>query len=71
MRWYERRSKCEGLFRDLKDQRHLETIRLPHTERVERLLFGMMVLSYAPGAPLHTLTHTLCVSRWSLDYERE
>jgi len=47
VRWYEKRFKCEELFRDLKDQLHLETIRLEHTERVERLLFGMMVLYYA------------------------
>jgi hypothetical protein len=45
--WYERRFRCEELFRDLKDQLHLETLRLQHTARVERLLFGMMVLYYA------------------------
>jgi hypothetical protein len=27
-----------------KDQLHLDTLRLQHTERVERLLFGMLVL---------------------------
>jgi hypothetical protein len=47
VRWYEKRFRCEELFRDLKDQLHLETVRLQHTERVERLLFGMMVLYYA------------------------
>ena len=47
VRWYERRFRCEELFRDLKDQLHLETIRLQHTERVARLLFGMVVLYYA------------------------
>jgi hypothetical protein len=45
--WYERRFRCEELFRDLKDQLHLETIRLQHTERVARLLFGMVVLYHA------------------------
>lgn len=45
--WYEKRFRCEELFRDLKDQLHLETIRLQHTERVGRLLFGVMVLYYA------------------------
>jgi hypothetical protein len=47
VRWYERRFRCEELFRDLKDQLHLETIRLQHTERVARLLFGMVVLYHA------------------------
>lgn len=45
--WYERRFRCEELFRDLKDQLHLETLRLRHTPRVERLIFGMVVLYYA------------------------
>ena len=47
VRWYERRFRCEELFRDIKDQLHLETIRLQDTQRVERLLFGMIVLYYA------------------------
>jgi hypothetical protein len=47
VRCYERRFRCEELFRDLKDQLHLETIRLWHTERVARLLFGIVVLYYA------------------------
>lgn len=47
VRWYERRFRCEELFRDLKDQLHLETIRLQHTPRVARLLFGMIVMYYA------------------------
>lgn len=46
-RWYERRFRCEELFRDLKDQLHLETTRLQHTPRVARLLFGMVVLYHA------------------------
>jgi len=47
--WYERRFRCEELFRDLKDQLHLETIRIAvqRPERVEKLLLGMMVLYYA------------------------
>ena len=45
--WYERRFRCEELFRDMKDQLHLETLRLQHTPRVERLVFGMVVLYYA------------------------
>lgn len=49
VRHYEMRFRCEELFRDLKDQLHLETIRLhlEHPERVEKLLLGMMVLYYA------------------------
>jgi hypothetical protein len=47
VRCYERRFRCEELFRDLKDQLHLETIRLWHTQRVARLLFGILVLYYA------------------------
>ena len=40
------RFRCEELFRDLKDQLHLETIRLhvQHPERVAKLLLGLMVL---------------------------
>jgi len=45
--WYERRFRCEELFRDLKDQLHLETVRIQHTERMERLIFGLVVLYYA------------------------
>ena len=44
IRWYERRFRCEELFRDLKDQLHLETIRLQNRQRVIRLIFGMMIL---------------------------
>jgi hypothetical protein len=45
--WYERRFCCEELFRDVKDQLHLETIRVKSTERVERLLFALVVAYYA------------------------
>lgn len=45
--WYERRFRCEELFRDIKDQLHLETIRIKTTERVERLLFALVVAYYA------------------------
>ncbi len=41
--WYARRFRCEELFRDIKDQLHLETIRLKGSERIERLLFGLVV----------------------------
>ncbi len=46
VRHYEMRFRCEELFRDLKDQLHLETIRLhvQHPERVAKLLLGLMVL---------------------------
>ena len=44
VRWYERRFRCEELFRDLKDQLHLETIRIQNRQRVIRLIFGMMIL---------------------------
>jgi len=47
VRWYERRFRCEELFRDTKDQLHLETIRIQDTQRMERLVFGMVVLYYA------------------------
>jgi hypothetical protein len=49
VRHYEMRFRCEELFRDLKDQLHLEAIRLrlEHPERVAKLLLGMMVLYYA------------------------
>ncbi len=47
VRWYERRFRCEELFRDLKDQLHLETIRIQDTQRMERLVFGLVVLYYA------------------------
>jgi hypothetical protein len=45
--WYERRFRCEELFRDLKDQLNLEKIRIQATHRVERLVFGLVVLYYA------------------------
>ena len=47
--WYERRFRCEELFRDLKDQLHLETLRIAvkRPERVAKLVLGMMVLYYA------------------------
>lgn len=50
---YERRFRCEELFRDLKDQLHLETLRiaLERPERVEKLLEGMMVLYYTLTFP--------------------
>jgi hypothetical protein len=47
VKWYERRFRCEELFRDLKDQLHLETLRLKSRERIERLLFAVMVAYYA------------------------
>ena len=47
IRWYERRFRCEELFRDLKDQLHLETIRIQSRDRMVRLIFGMMILYYA------------------------
>jgi hypothetical protein len=45
--WYERRFRCEELFKDLKDQLHLETLRLRNVEQVDRLLFGLIVAYYA------------------------
>jgi len=45
--WYERRFRCEELFKDTKDQLHLETIRTQKRERVERLLFAIIVAYYA------------------------
>jgi hypothetical protein len=45
--WYERRFRCEELFRDIKDQLQLETIRLKDTQRVERLLFAIVITYYA------------------------
>jgi hypothetical protein len=47
VRWYERRFRCEEEFRDIKDQLHLETIRVTTVQRVERLLFGLMLTYYA------------------------
>lgn len=44
--WYERRFRCEELFKDIKDQLHLETIRVKTTERVERLLFVLVIAYY-------------------------
>lgn len=41
--WYERRFRCEELFRDIKDQLHLETIRVKHMERVRRILFCLVI----------------------------
>jgi hypothetical protein len=43
VRLYERRFRCEELFRDLKDQLHLETIRVTYIERVERIIFCLLV----------------------------
>ena len=45
--WYERRFRCEELFRDIKDQLHLETLRIKQPARIERLLFGMVIAYYA------------------------
>jgi len=45
--WYERRFRCEELFKDIKDQLHLETIRLNHPPRIERLLFAILLVYYA------------------------
>lgn len=47
VRWYERRFRCEELFRDLKDQLNLERVWIQHTHRMERLVFGLVVLYYA------------------------
>jgi hypothetical protein len=47
VRWYERRFRCEELFRDLKDQLNLERIRIHDIDRIERLVFGIVVLYYA------------------------
>jgi len=43
VRWYERRFRCEELFRDIKDQLHLETIRVKHMERARRILFCLVI----------------------------
>jgi len=45
--WYERRFRCEELFKDIKDQLHLETLRLKQRCQVERLLFGLVITYYA------------------------
>jgi hypothetical protein len=45
--WYERRFRCEELFKDTKDQLHLETIRTQNRERIERLLFAVVMTYYA------------------------
>mgnify|MGYP000908887043 FL=1 len=45
--WYERRFRCEELFKDIKDQLHLETLRLRKPCQVERVLFGIIVAYYA------------------------
>ena len=47
VRWYEHRFRCEELFRDLKDQLNLERTRIQDTDRMERLVFGLVVLYYA------------------------
>jgi hypothetical protein len=47
VRWYERRFRCEELFRDLKDQLHLERVWIQQTQRMERLVFGLVVLYHA------------------------
>jgi hypothetical protein len=47
VRWYERRFRCEELFRDLKDQLNLERIRIVKIGRIERLVFGAVILYYA------------------------
>jgi len=45
--WYERRFRCEELFKDIKDQLHLETIQIKNRGRIERLIFSLMVAYYA------------------------
>lgn len=45
--WYERRFRCEELFRDLKDQLNLERVWIQDTHRMERLVFGLVTLYYA------------------------
>ena len=47
VRWYERRFRCEEPFRDLKDQLNLEKVWIQDTQRMERLVFGLVVLYYA------------------------
>jgi len=47
VRWYERRFRCEELFRDMKDQLNLEKVWIKDTDRMERLVFGLVVLYYA------------------------
>jgi hypothetical protein len=69
--WYERRFRCEELFRDLKDQLNLETIRIQDTHRMERLVFGLVILYYAltlVGAAVHQrgLRKKVCKDRVSL-----
>ena len=43
VRWYERRFRCEELFRDIKDQLKMETIRTYHRDRIARLILGIMI----------------------------
>jgi hypothetical protein len=45
--WYERRFRCEELFKDIKDQLHLETLRIKQPCQIERLLFGLVIAYYA------------------------
>jgi hypothetical protein len=45
--WYERRFRCEELFKDIKDQLHLETIQIKNKDRIQRLIFSLMVAYYA------------------------
>lgn len=71
LRWYERRFRCEELFRDLKDQLHLETIRLTHLPRIARLLFGLVILYIAltllgAGAQQHGWRKKVCKDKVSL-----
>jgi hypothetical protein len=47
VRWYERRFRCEELFRDVKDQLKLESIRTQNADRICRLLFGILVAHLA------------------------
>lgn len=73
VRHYETRFRCEELFRDLKDQLHLETLRLrvQHPERVAKILLGLIVLYDALtllGAELQKrgLRKKVCKDRVSL-----
>jgi len=45
--WYERRFRCEEIFRDLKDQLNLERVWIQDTRRMEQLVFGLVTLYYA------------------------
>ena len=71
--WYERRFRCEELFRDVKDQLKLETIRTENADRVSRLLFGILVAYLAltligAAAQRVRLRRKVCKDRISLPW---